>query len=63
MSEISQVLRSYARLHHVRLDIVEKDYAIGYLLSAIAETPQFGDQIVLKGGTALKTPTTVSQKT
>ena len=54
MPEIGQVLRRYAKSHRVRLDIVEKDYAISYLLSAIAETPQFGDQIVLKGGTALK---------
>lgn len=38
----------------MRLDIVEKDYAISYLLRAIAETPGLGERVVLKGGTALK---------
>jgi predicted nucleotidyltransferase component of viral defense system len=48
------MLRVYAREHAVRLDIVEKDYALSYLLAAIAETPGLGERVVLKGGTALK---------
>lgn len=54
MPDISQLLRVYARERGVRLDIVEKDYALSYLLAAIAETPGLGEQVVLKGGTALK---------
>lgn len=54
MPDVNQMLRTYARDCGVRLDIVEKDYALSYLLAAIAETPGLGEQIVLKGGTALK---------
>lgn len=54
MPDIRQVLRAYARKHGIRLDIVEKDYALSYLLDAIANTPDLGDKLALKGGTALK---------
>jgi uncharacterized protein len=54
MPDINQILRTYARDCGVRLDIVEKDFAISYLLRAIAETPGLGEKVVLKGGTALK---------
>lgn len=54
MPDVNQMLRVYARERGVRLDIVEKDYALSYLLAAIAETPGLGEQVVLKGGTALK---------
>ncbi len=54
MSGISGVLRRYARDRGVRLDVVEKDYALSYLLAAIADTPGLGNRMVLKGGTALK---------
>lgn len=48
------MLRELAREKAVRLEILEKDYALSYLLVALAETPGLGDQIVLKGGTALR---------
>jgi predicted nucleotidyltransferase component of viral defense system len=54
MPEISQILLNRARETGVRLDIVEKDYAITYLLAAISQTPGLGDATVLKGGTALR---------
>ena len=54
MPDANQMLRVYARERGVRLDIVEKDYALSYLLAAIAETSGLGDQLALKGGTALK---------
>jgi uncharacterized protein len=54
MPDISQMLRVYAKKRGMRLDIVEKDYALNFLLAAIAETRGLGEQIVLKGGTALK---------
>ena len=54
MPDLSHMLRVYARERGVRLDIIERDYALSYLLAAIAETPGLGEQVVLKGGTALK---------
>lgn len=53
MPDVRQLLRARARQQGVRLDILEKDYALSYLLVAIAETPGL-ESIVLKGGTALK---------
>jgi len=53
MPVVSQMLRTYARERGLRLEIVEKDYALSYLLAAIAATTGLGGQIVLKGGTAL----------
>lgn len=54
MADVTQMLRAQAKERAVRLDIVEKDYALSYLLAAIAETPYLGDRIALKGGTAIK---------
>lgn len=54
MPDVNQVLRARARESGVRLDIVEKDYALSYLMSAIAGTPGLGESMALKGGTALK---------
>jgi predicted nucleotidyltransferase component of viral defense system len=53
MLDVRQLLRAQARKLGVRLDIIEKDYAISYLVAAIAETPAL-IPIVLKGGTALR---------
>jgi predicted nucleotidyltransferase component of viral defense system len=54
MADVMQMLRTYARHYGVRQDIAEKDYALSYLLAAIAETPGLGEALALKGGTALK---------
>lgn len=54
MSNVSQMIRSIARKKGIRQDIIEKDYALSYLLAAIAETDGLGDRLALKGGTALK---------
>jgi predicted nucleotidyltransferase component of viral defense system len=54
MPNISQMLKSVAKEQGVDLEIVQKDYAISYLLAAIAQTGGLGEKIVLKGGTALK---------
>lgn len=54
MPDLTQILKSRARQTGMRLDIIEKDYALSYLLIAILETPGLGDRIVLKGGTALR---------
>jgi predicted nucleotidyltransferase component of viral defense system len=54
MPNVSQMLKSVAKEQGVGLEIVQKDYAISYLLAAIAQTTGLGEKIVLKGGTALK---------
>lgn len=54
MADIRQILYTYAREQKVRLDIVEKDYALGYLLIALSEVPDLSPRLVLKGGTALR---------
>ncbi len=54
MPNVSQMLKSLAREQGVDLEIIRKDYAISYLLAAIARTADLGEMIVLKGGTALK---------
>lgn len=54
MADIRQMLLAYAREQGVRLDIVEKDYALGYLLVALCEVPELSERLVLKGGTALR---------
>ena len=54
MPEISQLLKERSRETGIRLDILEKDYALSYLLTAITATPGLGEQVVLKGGAALR---------
>ena len=54
MRNIGQMLKDLVRQNHVLLEILEKDYALSYLILAIAKTPGLGNQIVLKGGTALR---------
>lgn len=54
MPEITRLLKDRAGETGVRLDILEKDYALSYLLAAVAESPGLGERLVLKGGTALR---------
>lgn len=54
MTTVRQLLRAHGDLHDVQFWIVEKDYALSYLLKAIAETDELGEGLVLKGGTALR---------
>jgi predicted nucleotidyltransferase component of viral defense system len=54
MSNVPQLIRNVARNKKVQQYIVEKDYALSYLLAAIATTDGLGENLVLKGGTALK---------
>lgn len=54
MTDAAQVIRKTARDQGVRQHIVEKDYALSYLLAAIATTGGLGESLVLKGGTALR---------
>jgi len=54
MLSVPQMIRSVARQKHIQQYIVEKDYALTYLLAAIVQTDGLGENLVLKGGTALK---------
>lgn len=47
-------LQDECALNKSRLDIVEKDYALSYLLAGIAKQDQLTHSLVFKGGTALK---------
>jgi len=51
---LEQLLKNIARRAGVPYETVLKDYAIGHLLSAIAEEPSLASTLVMKGGTALK---------
>jgi predicted nucleotidyltransferase component of viral defense system len=54
MPNVPQMIRSVARHKHIQQYIVEKDYALSYLLAAIVQADGLGENLVLKGGTALK---------
>jgi predicted nucleotidyltransferase component of viral defense system len=55
MPTIDQYLRSFAQSQpNTPFWVLEKDYALGYLLSGMAKTPALHDALVLKGGTALR---------
>lgn len=55
MAVVDQMLRALARRQNdVPYWVLEKDYALSYLLAGIAETPASQDSLILKGGTALR---------
>jgi len=54
MPNVTQMIRSVTQNKKVQQYIVEKDYALSYLLAAITATDELGENLVLKGGTALK---------
>ena len=55
MTAIEQVLRTLARKHEgTPYWVLEKDYALGYLLAGMAQIPILSDSLILKGGTALR---------
>ena len=54
MPTIEHLLRTAAREQHIAHWIVEKDYALGYLLAGMAQVPALADTLILKGGTALR---------
>jgi len=54
MPSVPQLIRSVSQKTQVQQYIVEKDYALSYLLAAIVSTYGLGENLILKGGTALK---------
>jgi len=54
MLAVPQLIRNRVRQSGVRQTIIEKDYALSYLMAAVDATEGLGSCMVLKGGTALK---------
>lgn len=54
MPNVTQLIKSVTQSRKVQQSIVEKDYALSYLMAAVSETDGLGENLVLKGGTALK---------
>ena len=54
MPNVTQMIRSVTRNKKVQQYSVEKDYALSYLLASVTSTDGLGENLVLKGGTALK---------
>lgn len=54
MPNVTQMIKSVTQNKKVQQYIVEKDYALSYLLAAIKYVDGLGENLVLKGGTALK---------
>jgi len=54
MTPLQKLLAQVARRSGVLLAVVERDFAQGYLLEALAAEPALSSTLVFKGGTALK---------
>ena len=54
MKPLRSRLQNAAVRNRVSQVVVEKDYALSYLLAGIAATPELSETLVFKGGTALK---------
>jgi predicted nucleotidyltransferase component of viral defense system len=55
MTTVNQMLKGWARAHgNPPYWLVEKDYALSYLLAGVMQVDELRDGLLLKGGTALK---------
>jgi len=54
MKPLRARLRDVANRTRVSQMVVEKDYALSYLLAGIAAKPELSETLIFKGGTALK---------
>ena len=54
MKSLRLKLQEEAKLKQSRLDIIEKDYALSYVLAGIAKETDLSKTLIFKGGTALK---------
>jgi predicted nucleotidyltransferase component of viral defense system len=54
MPNVPQLIRNVAQSRGVQQSVVEKDYALSYLMAAVSTTNGLSENLVLKGGTALK---------
>ncbi|MDD3534510.1 MAG: nucleotidyl transferase AbiEii/AbiGii toxin family protein, partial [Candidatus Cloacimonetes bacterium] len=51
---LKTVIKRAAEAAHANFQVIEKDYAIGYILAGIARNSYLRERLVFKGGTALK---------
>ena len=54
MRPLQSRIRQFAREAQSQQMVIEKDYALSYVLAGIASQPALADTLVFKGGTALK---------
>jgi len=54
MRRVQSILRQKASESATALWIIEKDYALSYLLAGISQVPNLMQALILKGGTAIK---------
>jgi len=54
MKPLQNKIKEAVRLHKVNQTVVEKDYALSYVLAGIVSVPALSETLVFKGGTALK---------
>jgi uncharacterized protein len=54
MKPLRLKLQNECNIKKVAQHVVEKDYALSYVLAGIAEQPELCDSLIFKGGTALK---------
>ena len=47
-------IQDEANLKKVPMHVIEKDYALSYVLAGIAKQPELSHSLIFKGGTALK---------
>ena len=54
MKSLQIKIKEAVQLHGVNQTVIEKDYALSYILAGIAAVPTLSEMLVFKGGTALK---------
>jgi predicted nucleotidyltransferase component of viral defense system len=54
LMQLEAEIRKKARETGTQQGVIEKDFALGYILAGIASTPVLNETLVFKGGTALK---------
>lgn len=54
MKILKNRLVEYGKTHNIRLDVLQQDYLLSWILQALSEQSSLKDTLVFKGGTALK---------
>ena len=54
MKPLRNRIKNETRKAKVMQEIIEKDYALSYVLAGLASVPELADTLIFKGGTALK---------
>lgn len=54
MTPLRIKIQNEAHLKKVPMHVIEKDYALSYILAGIEKQPELTHSLIFKGGTALK---------